>query len=103
SGAGRSITVKPSGPPRRSRTAAFTALRLFWGTSSSRTCCPTHSSGGCVPYIDPMDFDLTPDETAFRHEVRSWLRANRPARAGSADEEDASSAEGLGGRRGWAP
>ena len=54
-----------------------------------------------MPYIDPMDFDLTPAETAFRDEVRSWLRANRPAWADRAVEEDATSAEWLQMRVAW--
>ena len=48
-----------------------------------------------------MDFDLTPAETAFRDEVRAWLRANRPTWADSRDEEDATSAEWLERRVAW--
>jgi alkylation response protein AidB-like acyl-CoA dehydrogenase len=40
-----------------------------------------------------MDFDLTPDEQAFRDEVRAWLRANRPSWA---DEPDRTA-----GGEGW--
>src|SRR5215475_5779640 len=48
-----------------------------------------------------MDFDLTPGETAFRDEVRSWLRTNRPAWADGGEEEDAGSAEWLERRVAW--
>ena len=48
-----------------------------------------------------MDFDLTPAETAFRDEVRTWLRANRPAWADSDEGEDATSADWLERRIAW--
>ena len=51
-------------------------------------------------YSQPMDFDLTPAERAFRDELRSWLRDNRPAWA-DGDDEDATSRSWLERRVGW--
>jgi alkylation response protein AidB-like acyl-CoA dehydrogenase len=51
-------------------------------------------------YSQPMDFDLTPAERAFRDELRSWLRDNRPAWA-DGDDEDATSGTWLERRVGW--
>ncbi|HKF76171.1 MAG TPA: acyl-CoA dehydrogenase family protein [Candidatus Dormibacteraeota bacterium] len=48
-----------------------------------------------------MDFDLTPAERAFRDEVRAWLKANRPAWADAADDEDATSEDWLERRVAW--
>src|SRR5256884_2126618 len=41
-----------------------------------------------------MDFDLNPAERAFRDEVRTWLRANRPAWADGRDGADAGAGAG---------
>jgi alkylation response protein AidB-like acyl-CoA dehydrogenase len=51
-------------------------------------------------YSQPMDFDLTPAERAFRDELRSWLRDNRPAWA-DGDDEDATSRNWLERRVAW--
>jgi len=48
-----------------------------------------------------MDFDLTPAERAFRDEVRAWLKANRPAWADAAEDEDATSEDWLERRVAW--
>jgi alkylation response protein AidB-like acyl-CoA dehydrogenase len=47
-----------------------------------------------------MDFDLTPAERAFRDEVRSWLRDNRPSWA-DGDDDDATSRTWLERRVAW--
>jgi alkylation response protein AidB-like acyl-CoA dehydrogenase len=54
-----------------------------------------------VPYSLAMDFELTPAERAFRDEVRSWLRTNRPAWADGGEAEDASSASWIEQRVAW--
>jgi alkylation response protein AidB-like acyl-CoA dehydrogenase len=51
-------------------------------------------------YSQRMDFDLTPAERAFRDELRSWLRDNRPAWA-DGDDEDATSRTWLERRVAW--
>jgi alkylation response protein AidB-like acyl-CoA dehydrogenase len=53
-----------------------------------------------VNYSQAMDFDLTTAERAFRDEVRSWLRDNRPAWA-DADGEDVTSQTWLERRVAW--
>ena len=53
-----------------------------------------------MQYSLAMDFDLTPAERAYRDEVRTWLRANRPEWA-DRDDEDASSGTWLQRRAAW--
>ena len=51
-----------------------------------------------------MDFNDTPEEAAFRKQVRAWLEANapkerRPADAGMDDRTDMDASPGLAGAR----
>ncbi|TMA39277.1 MAG: acyl-CoA dehydrogenase [Deltaproteobacteria bacterium] len=48
-----------------------------------------------------MDFSHAPADDGFRHEVRAWLAANRPARAERIPHDEASLAEEFGFLRDW--
>ena len=48
-----------------------------------------------------MDFSYSPDDERFRHELRSWLAANRPPRAERVPHDDASLAEEVAFLRDW--